>query len=194
VKKYYLLFSFLVLLAFYLKEDIEPIIPEINKEIVSKEISSSHLVVTEVIANEHPIITVASRYIGFHERRQRKELQTFLGVDPVRIEWCAAFINSVLAELGIPGSESVSDWPLTARSFLSWGRRVGHPEVGDVVILPRGTEAWQGHVGFYYGTEYVNGKKHYQILGGNQKDAVTIELFPAWQAISIRRYQPPKSK
>jgi uncharacterized protein (TIGR02594 family) len=144
--------------------------------------------IVENIKPEASKIDIALRYLNFHERKNRKELQTFLKVDPVKIEWCAAFVNSVLEERGIPDSSSVSDWPLTARSFLRWGKRVREPELGDVVILPRGTEAWQGHVGFYYGTEYKNGKKFYRILGGNQDDAVTIKLFPAKSAISIRRY------
>jgi uncharacterized protein (TIGR02594 family) len=88
----------------------------------------------------------------------------------------------------IPGSESVSQYPLVARSFLAWGKRVKDPRPGDIVVFPRGTQAWQGHVGFYYGTVYQNGKKFYQILGGNQDNSVNIKLFPARSAISIRRY------
>jgi len=144
--------------------------------------------ILEDIAPSITKIDIAVRYLGFHERKNRKELKEFLGVDPVKIEWCAAFVNAVLGEKGLPGSETVSEWPLTARSFLRWGVRVREPEVGDIVIFPRGTEEWQGHVGFYYGTEYKNGVKFYQILGGNQNDAVTIDLFPARSAISIRRY------
>jgi uncharacterized protein (TIGR02594 family) len=186
MKKYYLLLSLLSLVG--CKKQIEPVIPEIEHTIEIKEIDVSSRRVENIIAAKNPKITIASRYIGFHERRQRKELREFLGIDPVRIDWCAAFVNSVLKELDIPGSESVSDWPLTARSFLRWGKRVKEPQVGDLVIFPRGTEDWQGHVGFYYGTEYRNGRKFYQILGGNQSDAVTIELFPARSAISIRRH------
>jgi uncharacterized protein (TIGR02594 family) len=144
--------------------------------------------IVENIIPEASKIEIALRYLNFHERKNRKELKEFLGVDPVKIEWCAAFINSVLGERGIPDSSTVSNAPLTARSFLKWGKRVREPEVGDIVILPRGTEAWQGHVGFYYGTEYKNGVKFYKILGGNQDDAVTIKLFPARSVISIRRY------
>jgi uncharacterized protein (TIGR02594 family) len=189
--------KFILILSLFLYgcyEKPEPVVPEITKDIMTKDISKKNRNVTEVTASEHPFVSIASRYVGFHERRQRRELKEFIGVDPVRIEWCAAFVNAVLAELGISGSDKVSEWPLTARSFLRWGKGVGHPQIGDIVIFPRGEEFWQGHVGFYYGTEYKNGRTYYQILGGNQSDAVTIELFPAWQAISIRRYQPPKSK
>jgi len=65
---------------------------------------------------------------------------------------------------------------------------VKEPQVGDIVIFHRGTEPWQGHVGFYYGTVYEKGRKYYQILGGNQNKSVTIELFPARAAISVRRH------
>lgn len=188
MKKIYLVLPFLLLLG--CKEEApKPIFPDIIKDIIVKEIPLENRKVESVKADHKSVISIASRYMEFHERKHRRELKEFMGVDPVKIDWCAAFINSVLAELGIPGSESVSEWPLTARSFLRWGRRVGHPQVGDIVIFPRGTESWQGHVGFYYGTEYKNGRMYYLILGGNQNNSVTIEAFPAWRAISIRRYQ-----
>ena len=184
MKKICLVLPFLLLGC---REAPETVIPEIEHNIVSKEISSNNRKVETVTADHRSAIAVASRYMGFHERRQRRELREFVGVDPVRIDWCAAFVNAVLAELGIPGSETVSGWPLTARSFLRWGRRVGHPQPGDVVVLPRGTEAWQGHVGFFYGVEKRNGRVYYQILAGNQSNAVTIELYPAWRVIGVRR-------
>jgi uncharacterized protein (TIGR02594 family) len=184
----------LPLLLLGCQEAPEPVIPEIQKDIILKEVSSKNRKVEPITADHKSVISIASRYMGFHERRQRRELREFMGVDPARIDWCAAFVNSVLAELGIPGSETVSEWPLTARSFLSWGRRVGHPEFGDIVIFPRGTESWQGHVGFYYGSERRNGRLYYLILGGNQSNSVTIEAFPAWRAISIRRYNKPVDK
>jgi uncharacterized protein (TIGR02594 family) len=189
MKKYYLLFSVFVLVLYSLKVNVEPVITEISQELETQEISTQDRSVQAVDTAGNEKILIASRYMAFHERRQRKELREFLGVDPVRIDWCAAFVNSVLKELGIPGSDTVSEWPLTARSFLRWGKRVKDPMPGDIVVFPRGEEAWQGHVGFYYGTEYKNGIKHYQILGGNQSDAVTLELFPAKTAISIRRYK-----
>jgi uncharacterized protein (TIGR02594 family) len=184
MKKIYLVLPFLLLGC---REAPEPVIPEIQHNIAPKEISLKNRKVETVTADHKSAIAIASRYMGFHERRQRRELREFTGVDPVRIDWCAAFVNAVLAELGIPGSEAVSEWPLTARSFLRWGTRVRHPQVGDIVVLPRGTEAWQGHVGFYYGTVKKNGRVYYQVLAGNQSNAVTIALYPASKAISVRR-------
>jgi len=194
-----LLLLLLILITGYIKTP--PVIPNIESEstIIKKpitpiEIGSANRQVTTVTADLDDKISIASRYIGMHERRNRSYLKEFMGIDPVRVDWCAAFINSVLQELGIPGSESVSEWPLTARSFLRWGERVKDPKPGDIVILPRGTEFWQGHAGFYYDTEYKNGIKYYLILGGNQSDAVTIEAFPARAVISIRRYTTAPSK
>jgi uncharacterized protein (TIGR02594 family) len=187
MKKLYVLLPFLLLGCRQPVEPVEPVETTIKKDLVVETVTTERTVVEA--AAEHPKISIASRYMGFHERRQRRELREFMGIDPVRVNWCAAFVNSVLTELGIPGSESVSEWPLTAQSFLRWGYRVREPEVGDLVIFPRGTEDWQGHVGFYYGSEYHNGRRFYQILGGNQSNAVTIQLFPARSAISIRRYR-----
>ena len=133
-------------------------------------------------------IDIAKQFLDFSAKSHRKELKEFIGIDPVRIDWCAAFVNAVLHEMGIPGSESVSQYPLVAKSFLSWGKRVKEPQQGDIVVFHRGKQAWQGHVGFYYGTVYEKGKKYYQILGGNQDKSVTIQLFLARSAISIRRY------
>jgi uncharacterized protein (TIGR02594 family) len=182
MKKAYLLI--LLLLAGCKKAP--PIIPEIKKDLPIVNFEETRDIIP-VLTETNQKILIASRYMGYHERRNRAELRKFLGVDPVRIDWCAAFINSVLHEMNIKGSESVSNYPLTARSFLRWGKRVQKPEVGDIVVFPRGTESWQGHVGFYYGTEYRNGIKYYQILGGNQDDSVTIQLFRASTALSIRR-------
>lgn len=133
-------------------------------------------------------IDIAKQFIDYSAKSHRRELKEFIGIDPVRIDWCAAFVNAVLHEMGIPGSESVSKYPLVARSFLRWGKRVKDPQQGDIIVFPRGTEPWQGHVGFYYGTVYQNGKKFYQILGGNQDKSVNIQLFIARSAISIRRF------
>jgi len=131
----------------------------------------------------------AAQYLGYTERTHRTELRELVGVDPVRTEWCAAFVNSVLNESGISGSESVSDVPLMARSFLNWGNKVSEEDIkpGDIVVFPRGSVGWQGHVGFYLKTEIINGRKYYLILGGNQNNKVSIVTYPASKALGIRR-------
>jgi uncharacterized protein (TIGR02594 family) len=136
-------------------------------------------------APEH-IQTALNKY-GFNEYQHRTVLREYVGVDPKRTEWCAAFVNAVLNESGIPGSESVSNVPLMARSFLTWGETIQDPNAGDLVVFPRGKAGWQGHVGFYVGSIYRNNVEYYRILGGNQNNSVNIEIYPASKALSIRR-------
>jgi uncharacterized protein (TIGR02594 family) len=140
------------------------------------------------VSSDNPALT-AYNYYGLDERNDRQELKDYTGVDPVRTEWCAAFVNSVLNESGILGSESVSDVPLMARSFLKWGQPVIKEDIqpGDLVIFPRGNQGWQGHVGFYLQTLVKDGIEYYLILGGNQSNKVSIELFRASKALDIRR-------
>lgn len=136
------------------------------------------------VTTQHATVNTAEQYNGLNERTNRQELTELMGVDPVRYEWCAAFVNSILDLNDIPGTES-----LLARSFLSWGEKVtDEPQKGDIVVFPRGRQGWQGHVGFYIETRMVDGITHYLILGGNQDNSVSYELYPAWKALSIRRY------
>jgi uncharacterized protein (TIGR02594 family) len=143
-----------------------------------------------VEAPKSNIVHQASSFVSLHERRDRTELRDFMGIDPVRYEWCAAFVNAILASQGIPGSESVSDYPLTARSFLRWGLPVPKDNIktGDIVVFPRGNQGWQGHVGIFVTSYYRDNKLYYVILGGNQNDEVSYELYPASTAIGIRRW------
>ena len=134
------------------------------------------------------VVSTAVRDIGLHEREHRDILRYKIGVDPVRTQWCAAYVNSVLAKYEIPGSESVSENPLLARSFLDWGEPTIRPKRGDLVIFPRGSVSWQGHVGFYIREEVINGRLYYHILGGNQNDSVSLNLYLADRAIGIRTY------
>lgn len=133
------------------------------------------------------VVTAIDKY-GLNEYQNRTEIKEYTGIDPKHYEWCAAFVNAVLRESDIPGSESVSEYPLMARSFLKWGEPVtGDPEAGDIIVFPRGEQGWKGHVGFYVGTEFKNDRKYYRILGGNQSNMVNIELYPANRALGIRR-------
>lgn len=132
------------------------------------------------------VIVTAYSYYGYTENDNRAQLKELTGVDPVQTEWCAAFVNAVLHKEGKEGSESVSKYPLTARSFLKWGEEVKEPKTGDIVVFPRG-DSWQGHVGFYVRTVILSGVETYVILGGNQDNSVSLEYYPASKALSIRR-------
>lgn len=147
-------------------------------------------VVPEIITDS---VVTAQPFVGLQERQDRKTIKQLVGVDPVRTEWCAAFVNAVLEIDGIPGSDSVSDTPLMARSFLSWGEPVERDQIrrGDVVVFPRGTQGWQGHVGFYVETYIQDGVEYWVILGGNQSNEVRYDLYEASTSLGIRRWIDP---
>ena len=126
------------------------------------------------------------KYLDYTEREHRAELKDLTGVDPVRVEWCAAFANAILEESQIPSNRD-HKYPLTARSFLQWGEAVDDPQMGDIVVFPRGNEGWQGHVGFYVKEQVIDGVLYYYILGGNQNNGVRVDLYRASKALGIRR-------
>jgi uncharacterized protein (TIGR02594 family) len=95
--------------------------------------------------------------------------------------WCAAFVGSVLGEIGIPGTGK-----LNARSYLDWGGPVNLPTPGDVVVFWRGSPSgWQGHVAFFVRWD---GASHLIVRGGNQGNAVNDKRYPVNRVLGFRRY------
>jgi uncharacterized protein (TIGR02594 family) len=140
------------------------------------------------VNSNNPVIK-GFRYINFTETTNRAELKELMNVDPKRTEWCAAFVNAVLEESGIPNNND-HKYPLTARAFLDWGISVSKENIepGDLVVFPRGNQVWQGHVGIFIKEANIDGVKYYYILGGNQSNRVSIALYRANRALGIRRY------
>lgn len=125
--------------------------------------------------------------LGLNEYQHRTVLRQYMnGFDPGRLEWCAAFANAVLNQSGQPHNyDHPSPW--LARSFLDWGEEVDDPQAGDVVVFPRGNSEWQGHVGFYMDSIVIGDVVYYRILGGNQNNSVSIDMYRASKALGIRR-------
>lgn len=136
--------------------------------------------------NPRPVDT-AIALDGLGEQNHRAEIKQLIGVDPSRYEWCAAFVNSILELHSIPGSESVSNNPLLARSFLEWGIPTDQPKYGDIVIFKRGKAGWQGHVGFYIDTVNVDGVKKILVVGGNQNNKVGFDYYDASRLLGYRK-------
>ncbi|TWF42201.1 phage tail length tape measure family protein [Neorhizobium alkalisoli] len=122
-------------------------------------------------------VDVAGKLLGANENTSTSQINSFLkagGVDinAAQTAWCAAFVNSSLAQVGIKGSGS-----LTANSFQNWGSKIDPSQVlkGDVLLKTRGLAADQagGHVGLATGsTRMQNGSLQLQMLSGNSSDAV----------------------
>ncbi len=101
------------------------------------------------------------------------------------VPWCAAFASWVLVKAGIASPRTAR-----ARDFLKWST----PDVGDnfgcIVVLKRGKNPAQGHVGFLVHS-LQNGPVW--VLGGNQQDAVNIQKFPRNQVIGMRSVIHPRA-
>ena len=120
-------------------------------------------------------VGVAKTYQGMSEGKHTRSLSALLKVNPRKTPWCAAFANAVLKKSGKKGTGSLS-----ARSFMSWGKRTTAPRSGDVVIL-RNKHGY--HVGFYVG------RKGNQVLviGGNQSNSVKVTAYSARSVVQYRR-------
>lgn len=130
-----------------------------------------------------PQLTVAEQFVGMNEVEHRVTLKEFLGIDPVRVEWCAAFVNSVLHEIGVEHTQS-----LMARSYLEWGVSTDDPSPGDIMVFSRGNSGWQGHVGFYVATVEYKDTSYWIVLGGNQDNSVSYRLYRVghWRHLDTR--------
>ena len=101
---------------------------------------------------------------------------------PDEVPWCSSFLNRMAWILRLPRSKSAA-----ARSWLQVGTPIELREAApayDVVILKRGTNPAQGHVGLFAGLE---GADRVLLLAGNQSDGVSIASFPVADVIGVRR-------
>lgn len=106
---------------------------------------------------------------------------TSLGASDDETPWCASFVNWVLKQEGHTGTNSAA-----ARSFVNWGVEA-ELDHGAIVVLKRGTQAWQGHVGFLYDHD----DKFVYLLGGNQSDSVSVARFSRSDVIAVRKPKTP---
>ena len=130
------------------------------------------------------LIATAQSVLGLDENKQTDILSNFLSaggieIDPSQTAWCAAFVNATLSKTGLNGTGA-----LNARSFLNWGTEVTQPQLGDVVVLSRGDNPAQGHVGFFKG---FDGDGNILLLGGNQGDAVSVQSYDKSRLLGYRR-------
>lgn len=128
-------------------------------------------------------LMIAEQYVGMNEQDDRVTLKEFMGIDPVHVEWCTAFVNSVLYETGVEHTHS-----LMARSYLTWGVSTDTPAPGDIMVFSRGDSGWQGHVGFYVGSYSYDDETFWVILGGNQDNSVSYKLYREnhWRHLDTR--------
>jgi uncharacterized protein (TIGR02594 family) len=92
--------------------------------------------------------------------------------------WCSAFCNWCVEQAGLAGTDSAA-----ARSWLHWAREVHEVELGCIAVFQRGVNPNQGHVGFALGT---TPKGQIILLGGNQGNEVSVELYDRGRLLGLR--------
>lgn len=93
------------------------------------------------------------------------------------VPWCAAFVCWALEKAGVPSTKSSA-----ARSFLKFGVSIEDPVPGCIVVISRGANQDQGHVGFFLSED----DEHVFIYGGNQSDMVCVDAFSKDRVLDYR--------
>ena len=138
------------------------------------------------ISPEDSMVSTAMSMKGINEKTQRNELMEFFksnrtsSVDPSVQPWCAAFVNSSLANVGIKGTGSAA-----AGSFHQWGDTVssqenpnpGNIKKGDVFVNYRqskDTGMTGSHAGIVTGPAFQGKDGHWYVktISGNTGDTV----------------------
>ena len=158
-------------------------------------------------AQELTPYNIARRFLGMAEvegATNNPAIVAMLQLDATwaendEVPWCSAFANACAWLAGFERSKS-----LRARSWLRVGERVrldNYARTGDVVILQRGGAGQPGpdvikapgHVGFFVEWKRLRLEgSHAQIrvLGGNQRNEVSIASYPTDRLLGIRRLRP----
>lgn len=133
-----------------------------------------------------PWMALAVRKKGLHEGKDNSDLSKFLKEDgktlgdPSTLPWCGDFVETCIA-LALPDAELPTN-PYLARNWQRFGQAV-EPCFGSVLVFWRGSlSGTKGHVGFYY-SETEN---EFQVLGGNQSNAVTIRSIDKGRLLSAQ--------
>ena len=105
-----------------------------------------------------------------------------IGFDTIKDDetaWCSAFVNWCAMKAGLERTGK-----LNAKSWLQIGDEIKNPLIGDIAIFHRGDpKSWTGHVAIYINKI----KDKIFVLGGNQKNMVTIAPYPENKLAGYRR-------
>lgn len=128
------------------------------------QVASQELGISEVIGLDNN-----KRILMYHS-------ETSLKAQSDEIPWCSSFVNWVMKQCHIRGTNSAA-----ARSWLKWGYECA-PIDGCIVVMKRGNSETSGHVGFLVGYDDT----FIHLLGGNQSNKVCIQKYPKHEVLGYR--------
>lgn len=131
----------------------------------------------ETPSHDAPWIDIGWRKLLQHEELHNRSLWDWLSLgrsatklgDPSVHPWCGDFVETCISQA--LDEEPLPALPYLARDWLKFGAEIAGPAVGAIVVFYRGDpNGSSGHVGFYVSEDDSN----YHILGGNQKNRVSV--------------------
>ena len=132
---------------------------------------------------EPQYLSIARSYIGTKELTGRNDSPVLLGwwqrfkaAWLYGQPWCGLFVATCMHEAGVPYPPAF----YRAKSWLDYGKDVGEPSLGCIVVFDR---KGGGHVGFVVGKDHAG---NLLVIGGNQKNMVRMDVFPQSRAIGYR--------
>lgn len=130
-------------------------------------------------------LTIARGYVGVREISGPKHNSTIMGwlrrlkswIKDDETPWCGTFVAAIMQEAGLPYPPV---YP-RAKAWAEYGAnlRSTHVAPGAILVFER---QGGGHVGFYVGED----ETAFQVLGGNQGNAVSITRIAKERCIAIR--------
>lgn len=132
------------------------------------------------------VIAEGVRYLGINEIKGKAHNATIMswakdvGVEKIytsdEIAWCGLYVAKVVQKAGF---KTVKD-PLWALNWNKFGTKQTTAMLGDILVFKRESG---GHVGFYVAED----KDCYHVLGGNQRNSVSINRIAKCRCVGIRR-------
>lgn len=156
-------------------------LPASSNEAVARTASLHAYIASLAGGTEPPWLQTARREVGQHEiagSPSNPRIVEYMHAvttlhspddDTDETPWCACFMQWVLAQVGIAGTNNA--WAL---SYKRWGveEPAANPRIGSIAVFKR---PGGGHVGFYTGQA---GTGRIKVLGGNEGNAVKEESYP----------------
>ena len=119
--------------------------------------------------------------IGLTSERQLLQLLSWVDQRmPLGVPWCGLFVGHCL-RMAMPNCP-LPRFHMRGRPWLDWGEPA-QPQLGAVMVF------WHyhpktpfGHVAFYWSED----AESYHVLGGNQRDRITIQRYPRERHLGTR--------
>jgi uncharacterized protein (TIGR02594 family) len=96
--------------------------------------------------------------------------------------WCAATVSWCLQRSGL----KITNDPASSQSFLSYGRPVTSPSIGDLCVFTDIDDSAHGHIGLFVSSPSPD---FVEVLGGNQSGSSLTNCGPGYRQSKVTPMQ-----